>query len=176
MAIPNDLSKLKLVFYPAPILRKKCTAVENVDEAVRALAARMIEIMHEHKGVGLAASQVGVSLRVFVCNPAGEPGKDLVYVNPTLSDPEGVEEKEEGCLSIPEAGVMMRRAVRITVDALDLEGHRFRETAETLLARIWQHEHDHLAGRLIIDNMSETDEIANRRVIRQLKADYDKGR
>lgn len=139
---------------------------------LKALAERMLELMHEGKGVGLAAPQVGVLIRLFVCNATGEPGDDLICVNPRLVELDGAEEKEEGCLSIPGVTVTMRRATDAVMEACDTDGNPCRKTGKDLVARIWQHETDHLDGRLITDNVSMTDEIANRRALKQLEADY----
>jgi peptide deformylase len=166
------LSKLRIVLFPDPILKKKAAEVSQFGEPVRALAERMLELMREDKGVGLAAPQVGVGLRMFVCNATGEPADDLVCINPQLVELSGAEEREEGCLSIPGATVTMRRAVRAVMQAIDVEGRLFQLAQSDLPARIWQHEIDHLDGRLIIDNMSTADEIANRRVLKQLKEKY----
>ena len=133
----------------------------------------MLELMRAAEGVGLAASQVGVSIRLFVCNATGDPKDDRIYVNPKLSDLTGVTEDPEGCLSIPRVSITMRRATGAVLKALDLEGKPLQENAEQTLARIWQHEADHLDGRLITDNMSSADQIANRRVLKELVADYD---
>jgi peptide deformylase len=170
--IPDAPEKIRVVNFPDPALRRKCAPIEVIDDAIRMLAARMVQLMHAHKGVGLAAPQVGIPVRLFVCNPVAEPGRDTVHINPRLFDGEGLEEREEGCLSLPEITVSMRRASRISIESTDLEGRTTVVKAEGLLARIWQHECDHLDGRLIIDRMSDADEIANRRMIRQLKADY----
>ena len=166
------LSKLRIVLFPDPVLKKKAVEVSEFGPPIRELAGRMLELMREDKGVGLAAPQVGLSLRMFVCNPTGEPGDDLVCVNPRLVEVSGVQDREEGCLSIPGATVTMRRAVRAVLRAQDAEGIEFQLTQTELPARIWQHEIDHLDGRLIIDNMSTEDEIANRRVLKQLKEKY----
>jgi peptide deformylase len=96
----------------------------------------------------------------------------MVCVNPKVRLLDGAVEAAEGCLSLPGVTVTMRRAVAVTLDAYDVTGKPFRVPTEGLLARIWQHEYDHLDGRLIIDRMSETDQIANRRVLKQLKEDY----
>jgi peptide deformylase len=132
----------------------------------------MLTLMKEAKGVGLAAPQVGISVRLFVCNITGEAGDDTVFVNPRFVERTGLMEGEEGCLSIPGVSVSLRRSARAVIEACDLEGRSFRRTGEQMLARAWQHEMDHLNGLLIIDNMSPTDEIANRRAIKQLEADY----
>ncbi len=166
------LSKLEIVLYPDPILKKKALEVTEFGAPLRALAERMFELMREEKGVGLAAPQVGVGLRLFVCNPTGESADDQVLVNPRLVELGGAEEREEGCLSIPGATVTMRRAAHGILQAVDVEGRPFQLAQADLPARIWQHEIDHLDGRLIIDNMSASDEIANRRVLKQLRDKY----
>ncbi len=170
--IPSDPSGFRLVYYPAPILKKRAVEIERFTPQVHALAKRMFEVMRENKGVGLAAPQVGVGVRLFVCNVTGEPGDDLVFVNPHFTDLNDSEENEEGCLSIPGVTVTMRRATRAVIEAFDGNGKRFRVTGQDTSARVWQHEMDHINGRLIIDNMSATDEIVNRRAVKQLKQEY----
>lgn len=161
-----------IVLYPDPRLRKKCTPIETFDDQLAALGRRMLELMKQHHGVGLAGPQVGVCRRIFVCNPTGEPGDDRVYVNPSLSELSGTVEGEEGCLSIPDVRVMVRRARRCRIDAVDVNGEPVSVEGEDLIARIWQHEIDHLNGRLIIDTMNASDRIANKKQIAQLEADY----
>jgi len=146
--------------------------VGKFNAEIAALAKRMLELMREAKGVGLAAPQVGVGLRLFVCNPTGEPDDDLVCINPCFTDLSGGEEREEGCLSIPGVTVTMRRATQVLMEAFDPDGNPFQATGTELRAIVWQHEVDHLDGRLIIDNMSATDEIANRRALKQLQDQY----
>lgn len=167
-AVP-DPKKLRVVEYPAAVLHKKASEVTAFTAELSALAGRMFELMREQKGVGLAAPQVGVGLRLFVCNPTGEPNDDLVCVNPKFLELSGAEEKPEGCLSLPEVTVVMRRATKAVVEAFDLSGKRFAVEGVDLRARVWQHEMDHLDGKLIIDNMSETDAIANRRALKELE-------
>ena len=171
MKLP-DPSNLRIVFCPDPVLKSVAAEVTEFGEDLRALSSRMFELMRSEKGVGLAAPQVGVSLRLFVCNPTGEPGDDLVCVNPRFLELSGAEENEEGCLSIPGATVTMRRGTRAVLQAAHCNGETFQNTGTELVARIWQHEMDHLDGRLIIDNMSPADEIANRRAIKQLKEQF----
>lgn len=167
-----SLSKLTIVRYPDPVLKSVCAPVERYGADLGRLAKRMLALMKEAKGVGLAAPQVGVSVRLFVCNATGEPADDLICLNPRFLDLSGGGEQDEGCLSIPGVTVRVRRATRAVIEAFDAKGQRFERTAEALLARVWQHEVDHLNGRLIINTMSPTDEIANRRTIKQLEADY----
>lgn len=170
--MPLDTAALQVILYPDPRLRKVCRDVEQFDEDLAALARRMLELMRQHDGVGLAAPQVGVLLRLFVCNPTGDPRDDHVYVNPRLTDLTGEGDREEGCLSIPDVNVTIRRPAACKMRAVDLQGRPFEEEGSDLLARCWQHECDHLEGRLIIDRMSESDKIANRKAIRQLEANH----
>src|SRR5207302_3952081 len=110
------VQKLRIIKYPDPRLRQRCGPVERVNEQTVQLAERMIELMHEAKGVGLAAPQVGVALRLFVCQPADE-AVPRVFVNPVLRMGEEETESEEGCLSIPEVSVNIRRATRCEMSA-----------------------------------------------------------
>jgi peptide deformylase len=169
---PLDLDALTIVKYPDPVLKTVAEAVVDSGSRIEALAGRMIELMRRAEGVGLAAPQVGVSLRLFVCNPTGDEGDDRVCINPEIVESSGAEEAEEGCLSIPGVTVKMRRATQIVLRATGLDGKTSVVFGEGLTARVWQHEADHLDGRLIIDNMSTTDEITNRRAIKQLERDF----
>lgn len=162
-------SKLSIVIYPDPVLRNRCAPVVSFTPELRALSEKMLRLMRNANGVGLAAPQVGISTRLFVCNPTGEQKDDLVVVNPRFIELAGGEEGAEGCLSIPEVTVNVRRATHALLEAEDIEGNTFRVAGDGLPARVWQHETDHLDGRLIIDQMSTSDEIANRRAIKQLK-------
>ena len=171
MKLPDPTS-LHIVNYPDPVLKKKCAPVESFGDDVAVLAGRMLELMRGAEGVGLSAPQVGLAIRLFVCNPTAEPGDDLVCVNPRITDSDGTFEGDEGCLSLPGVTVTMRRASTITLEAFDVQGRAFTRSVEDLLARVVQHENDHLDGRLIIDSMSPTDEIANRRALKQLREDY----
>jgi peptide deformylase len=169
--MPDAISRLKIICYPDPRLRVRCKPVEKVDADLRRVAERMIELMHEARGVGLAAPQIGLSARLFVCQVA-EESHPRVFFNPLLTPEAESETADEGCLSIPEVTVAMRRARRCTISGLDQHGRPVRAAAEGLLARVWQHECDHLDGRLIIDRMNESEKIANRRVLKQLERDF----
>jgi peptide deformylase len=169
--MPVNADKLTIVHYPQPVLRTKAQPLEQIDDEVRAVALRMIELMHEARGVGLAAPQVGLSWRLFVANATGNPGPDdHVYINPALSEPNRHTDKlEEGCLSIPDVRAPIMRPTQITITATDLEGQTFTQTDDQLLARIWQHEYDHLDGVLILDRMTPADRKFNRRAIEALE-------
>lgn len=165
-----DTEKLAIVLYPHAVLRERAKAIPEVNDEVKAVASKMIELMHQAPGVGLAAPQVGLPWRLFVANPTGEPGDDRVYINPELLDPNGGKSaRDEGCLSLPGITVEVARPSAITIRATGLDGLAFEESADDLLARIWQHEYDHLDGVLIIDNMSTMDRMANKRAIRELE-------
>ena len=170
----NELAGLKVVRYPDPILSRRAAEIEQVDDGVRALARRMFEIMYASGGVGLAAPQVGVSARLFVTNPAGDEGdQEQVYVNPRIVSREGSDVFEEGCLSVPGVNCKITRSAEVTVRATGLDGREFVTQADGLLARIFQHELDHLDGVLIADRMSRVARLAHRRTLKELVRDYE---
>lgn len=164
-----DLKKLRIVYYPDPVLKRLCPPANAFGPELGALAGRMLELMREAEGVGLAAPQVGIPIRLFVCNSTREPSDDLIAVNPRFIELEEASEQEEGCLSIPGVTVTMRRATRVVMEAFDTRGKPFHTTADDTMARILQHEVDHLNGRLIVDHMSAADEIANRGALKHLR-------
>ena len=142
-----------------PVLRQRAKRVRRVDGQVRALIADMFETMHAANGVGLAAPQVGISLRVVVVeippDMEDEPaaGVKLAFINPEIIRARGEEVGEEGCLSIPGFVGMVRRAAEVTVRGLDAEGNPCQVKGKGLLARALQHEIDHLDGVLFIDRV-----------------------
>ncbi len=136
-----------------PVLKTPAKAVERFDEALRRLSEDMLETMYDAPGVGLAGPQVGVSLRLFVFDD-GVTGPTFM-ANPELLSPEGEMVEEEGCLSIPGPFHATRRSARIVCRGRDLRGDPFEMEGEGLLARIFQHETDHLAGTLFIDRLDE---------------------
>ncbi len=164
---------LAIVLYPDPVLRQAAAPVPAVDDQVRTVVADMLRLMHDAPGVGLAAPQVGLPWRLFVANHTGKPEDDRVYINPELFGPVGPQEPyEEGCLSLPSIRVEVTRPQGISIRAMDLDGKLFEESSNELLARIWQHEFDHLNGRLIIDKMSRLDRMLNTKKIKDLELDY----
>jgi len=160
----------EIVIYPDPRLRQVCAPFDRVDGELKDLAEQMLRAMHAGRGIGLAGPQVGVLGRIFVCNVTGQPQDNRVFVNPEIHDLSGSAEAEEGCLSIPDVIVTVRRARRCRMRALDLDGRPVDLEAEDLLARVWQHECDHLDGGLIIDRMNGADRIANKRLLGELEA------
>jgi len=169
-----NVEKLAIINYPDPRLRQVAAPIDEITPLVRRVASRMLELMVEADGVGLAAPQVGLPWRVFVSNPRGEDASDMVFINPRLSDQSGLIDSDEGCLSIPHVNGVIRRAQKVSITATDLEGREFSLTGADLLARIWQHETDHLDGKLIIDRFNEADKLKARRALKQLEADYKK--
>ncbi len=171
MPIPNP-AELRIIHYPDPILREVCAPVEEFSDQLKIVVERMFEVMRDGRGIGLAAPQVAWPVQLFICNITGEPQDRQIFVNPRLSELTGAVEAEEGCLSFPGVTVTKRRASHVVIDAADLDGQPVRMVGTDLLARVWQHECDHLVGRLVADAMSATDEIANRRALKQLKQEY----
>ena len=163
---------LRIIFYPDPRLKKVSAPVETFDDNLKALAGRMLELMRANRGVGLAAPQVGVNLRMFVMNPTGEPADDRVYVNPVLTEAEGSEEAEEGCLSLPGIHINVDRSKRMRLQAKDLESNPVDLTETGYVARIWQHEFDHLNGIMLTNHMGTVAKMTNRRVLKELEENY----
>jgi len=164
-----DLPSLEILKYPDPRLREVCTPVKAFDQNLRALAERMLELMFAAKGVGLAAPQVGVSICLFVSSPTFEPQDRRIYVNPRILRSDGEQEGEEGCLSFPGIACNIKRHNIVAIEALNPDGERFEETSEGLAARIFQHELDHLDGRLLVDRMGSVARLSNRRMLKELE-------
>jgi peptide deformylase len=150
---------MQIVPYPHPALRWKSRDITRIDDTLRNVVARMFELMYESKGIGLAANQVGLPLRLFVVNVSGDPEKkdeEVVFINPVIRNRSGNAVGEEGCLSLPGLYADVARPETITVEAFDLDGQPFRIKTDDLPARVIQHETDHLDGVLFIDRIDET--------------------
>jgi len=145
------MGKIELRKYPSAILRKPSDIIGPIGRMERELLDKMIEAMYENKGIGLAAPQIGVSLRMAVIDIGKGPIK---FINPKILKKEGSEIFEEGCLSVPGAAVNVKRAKKILIKYIDEEGVPKNLEAEGLFARAIQHEIDHLNGRLIIDYLN----------------------
>jgi len=147
-----------------PVLKSRATLVKDFDESLEQLAEDMIRIMREREGVGLAANQIGRLKRIFV---AAYEDEEYVFVNPVIEARSETTEKDvEGCLSIPETRVEVERSTAVTVTGQDLSGTQVRVEAEGLLARIFQHEIDHLDGILILDR---TDRESRKNAMREIR-------
>lgn len=145
------MNKLVIKKYPDPFLRKKARKVERVTEIEKDLLSQMTEVMYLSGGVGLAANQVGINKQLVVV----DIGKGLIkLVNPVITKKRGSVIQEEGCLSVPENCIKVKRSKEITVKYLDENGDARQLRSEGLLARVIQHETDHLSGKLIIDYLN----------------------
>lgn len=167
--------ELKIIVYPDPRLKKPSKRAEHFDAELQALITRMFQLMREAKGVGLAAPQVGVDLQVFVMNATGNPEDDRVYVNPSLTEAAGEETEEEGCLSLPGIRINVPRSKSLRIDAQDPTGQAIRDEAAGYIARIWQHEFDHLQGTLLTDRMGPVDRLKYRKTVKELEDAWEKG-
>ena len=168
------MDDLQIIRYPHPTLRHVSKPLKRIDQGLREIVARMFELMYQHNGVGLAANQVDLPYRLFVANPTGDPksGEEFVFINPVLKKPRGLAEAEEGCLSLPGLYADVKRAEKITIDAYDLEGQNVRMELDGLFARVAQHETDHIEGKLFIDRLNTTGEIAVQESLRTFEAEF----
>jgi peptide deformylase len=148
------LSVLTILEFPDERLRKKAVPVTKVDSSIVQLVDDMLETMYESRGIGLAATQVNVHCRVIVIDISDTKNDPLCLINPEIIEKEGIEESEEGCLSVPGFFEKIKRAEHIKVRALDRHGHSFEFEARDLLAVCVQHEMDHLEGKLFVDYLS----------------------
>jgi peptide deformylase len=148
------LSILNILEFPDERLRKKAAKVQTVDNTIKKLADDMLETMYESRGVGLAATQVNVHQRVIVIDVSDEKDTPLCLINPEIIEKDGIEESEEGCLSVPGFYEKVKRAEHIRVKALDRDGQSYEFEARDLLAVCVQHEIDHLNGKLFVDYIS----------------------
>jgi len=149
------MALLPILRYPDQRLAKKAAPVPVVDEKIRKLVADMAETMYEAPGIGLAATQVDVHLQVVVIDTSEDKNALHVFINPRIEKSEGDCEGEEGCLSVPGVYEKVRRAERVTVRFLDMQGKEQVLEAEGLLAICIQHETDHLNGKLFIQYLSQ---------------------
>jgi peptide deformylase len=147
-----------------PVLREAGRDLERFDDSLRRLIDDMFETMYDAPGVGLAAQQVGISSRFFVYDD-GDGHRGFI-ANPVLTDHDGSDEHDEGCLSIPGPFHPTPRAMRVRVSGLGQDGRPVELVGEGLLARIFQHESDHTNGMLYIDRL---DDAGRREVMRQLR-------
>lgn len=159
-----------ILTYPADVLRETAKDVKNIDGRVVALAEDMAETMYLSRGVGLAAPQVGESLNLIVV----DIGDDLIELyNPRIVSSEDTYLAQEGCLSVPEIMLEIERAEKIVVQGIDRDGKDIMLEAEELLARVFQHEIDHLKGTLIIDHISKIHRQLIRGKLKKLRREYE---
>ena len=157
----------QIVTYPNPVLREKAQPVESIDDDLRALIDDMAEVMYDDDGIGLAANQVGDLRRVIVID-AGEGF--AAFINPEIVSRAGeAEGMEEGCLSLPGIRVHVKRPTEVKMKAMNLEGEPVEVEAEGMLARVLQHETDHLNGVMIIDHASPLQRSLFKNKLRRLE-------
>ncbi|EHJ48556.1 peptide deformylase [Solidesulfovibrio carbinoliphilus subsp. oakridgensis] len=170
---------LEILKYPHPTLAQKAAPVTEITPEIRELAAAMAETMYANQGIGLAAPQVGRSIRLVVIDLSGPDKREglMTLVNPVITDPAGEEEDEEGCLSVRDYRTNVVRAATVTVKATDLDGNPFCLEADGLLAVCLQHEIDHLDGVLFIDHISRLKRaMYDKRVKRWARQEAEKDR
>lgn len=165
--------KYKFCTYGDPVLRRKAELIGRIDGAIKILAGDMLRIMKERKGVGLAAQQIGQTIQICVMDipPAADVAETdgsrlnpdvtlpLIMLNPVMVSKKGVQRDTEGCLSVPEIWAPVSRADEVTVTYIDIEGGRQELYARGMLARVIQHEMDHLQGVLFVDRVSPVKKI-----------------
>ena len=179
----------KINIWPDPVLATKARAVETVDGEIQQLVVDMFETMHKANGIGLAANQVGVPVRVLVCDldPRGNAKDDpevqaeldawgykgaMAFINPEIIEADGTIEWEEGCLSVPSITDLVKRKERVVVRALDASGQSFTLEAHGLYAVCLQHEIDHLNGKVFVEYLSRLKREVIKRKMERLKTEH----
>jgi peptide deformylase len=152
---------LQIISYPHPTLRRVAKPIRRVDADLRGIVREMFERMYESKGIGLAANQVDIPLRMFIMNLEAQPsaGEEMVFINPVVSKPKGTAEAEEGCLSLPGLYAQVVRPKQVTVNAYTIDGREITAEVSGLMARCIQHELDHLDGVLFTDRLTPSGRI-----------------
>ncbi|MGH8442028.1 MAG: peptide deformylase [Nevskiaceae bacterium] len=168
------MALLTILQHPDSRLRQKARAVERFDAELQRLIEDMFKTMYAAPGVGLAATQVGVPLRIAVLDCSREEGvrEPLVLINPEILEAAEPQEVDEGCLSVPGVSDTLKRSHRVKVRALDRKGRPFEVEAEGLLAQCIQHEIDHLDGKLYIDRLSS---LKRERLLKRMREERDAG-
>jgi len=153
------MSLLPILRFPDPRLKKVAAPVVSIDDGIRRLARDMAETMYEAPGIGLAATQVDVHLRLIVVDASETRDQLLVLINPEMQAQEGSQKSEEGCLSVPGIYDRVERAEHVVVRYLDLDGRERSVEASGLLAVCLQHEIDHLQGRVFVEHLSQLKQL-----------------
>jgi peptide deformylase len=168
-----DAENCQLTHYPAQVLAEPSKKVEKIDDNIRQLIKKMAEIMQQSGGIGLAAPQIGVPLRIFIIALDTDKQDLKAYINPTVITEGTLEAMEEGCLSVPEVYTKVKRHKKCRVTATDLDGNEFTEEAEGLYARCLQHENDHINGVTIVNRMGQAAKIVHRRKLKKLEQKHE---
>ena len=149
------MTKLRILEFPDPRLRKKAAPVEAVDDDLRALIDSMFETMYDAPGIGLAATQVDIHRRLLIADVSSDQTEPYALINPKILEKDGVLVTDEGCLSVPGFYEAVERAQHIRVSFLNRDGEEVEMEVEDMLAVCIQHEIDHLDGKLFVDYLSE---------------------
>ena len=163
---------MQIVYYPDPVLQKRAETVDLARPGLREFVERMLEAMEAAHGVGLAAPQVGESLRLFVASDTAEPADALVCINPEIRAFGPSVVMEEGCLSLPGINAPISRPEKVEMRWTDLDGERHTAEFDDLMARIVQHEFDHLEGVLFFERMTAADRIRVKADLGSFEAQY----
>ena len=163
--------KLTVLEYPDPRLRLTARPVKEARDSIRRLADDMLETMYAERGIGLAATQVGITKRLLVMDVSHDRNEPLVLINPRILDRSGSIESDEGCLSIPGFYEPVRRAAKIEIEYIDREGALRKAQWEGLHAVCAQHELDHLDGKLFVDYLSSLKRARIRKRIEKQRRD-----
>jgi peptide deformylase len=166
-----DPAPLKIRLYGDPCLRRKSKPLKEVGPGERLVFQAMIETMRQAKGVGLAAPQVGINQRFFVTDVGSGP---LVMINPRIIKKVGICSLEEGCLSIPQVTIEIKRPQQVTVRFMNEDSLMMEMICEDLMARVILHETDHLDGKLIIDYAKHSEKVKFKEQLKALEAQYKK--
>ena len=164
-----DVSKCKITRYPEKVLAKKARKIEEIDDSIRQLAEKMIDIMLETDGIGLAGPQAGVDLQIFVISLDQTKENAKVFINPKVEGFGPLTPMQEGCLSLPGVFPTIKRPSKAKVTATDLDGNEFSEEAEGMYAKCLQHEFDHLQGTTIANRMGRIGQIKFRKELQDLR-------
>lgn len=148
------MALLEILHYPDPRLHKVAAPVSAIDIEIEELVKNMVQTMYAAPGIGLAAPQVNVLKQIIVIDVSDNQDQLYIFINPVITASFGEAENEEGCLSVPDVYDKVRRATKVTVQALDISGNQFELTAEGLLAICIQHEIDHLKGKVFVEYLS----------------------
>jgi len=164
------MAKLEILRYPDKRLRQIAEPVTEFNDALRSLAVNMAQTMYDAPGIGLAAVQVNVPLRVVVIDISENKSDLIVLINPQIIQQQGSAIHQEGCLSVPEIYADIERAEQVTITSLDLDGNELTIEADELLAVCIQHEIDHLDGKVFVDYLSRMkQERIRRKLLKELR-------
>lgn len=167
------MAKLEVTKYGAEVLRNIAQPVKEINDEIKGIINNMLDTLYASEGIGLAAPQIGISKRIIVVdiNPSDPSSKPMVMINPSIVNQEGQIEFEEGCLSVPDVRGNVKRAEKVTVEAIDIDGNKIRVEASDLLARVLQHEIDHLNGKLFIDHLSRIKQQLIKKQLRKIQGE-----